>query len=246
MTKSEKVSIIEVVRGCVKGFYSERYMVNKCHEEVASDFRLRGALQREIWCFFVLRGYPMNQLDKNIAANLKRIRKSKNLSLDALSEKTGVSKSMLGQIERGESNPTVATIAKIVDGIRISFEELLYPRQEEILIIDNDKMPLLRAEEGAYQVRLVFPHDRHRNFEVYEMKIEPGGGCTCFWQEENSSEYILVVQGVLTLKTTDGTYEVAANHAVKLDAAREHSYHNSGSRQLILNLFAPYHATGAS
>ena len=43
----------------------------------------------------------MNQLDKNIAANLKRIRKSRNMSLDMLEEKTGVSKSMLGQIERG-------------------------------------------------------------------------------------------------------------------------------------------------
>ena len=51
----------------------------------------------------------MNQLDKNIAVNLKRIRKSRNMSLDMLAEKTGVSKSMLGQIERGESNPTVAT-----------------------------------------------------------------------------------------------------------------------------------------
>ena len=38
----------------------------------------------------------MNQLDKNIAANLKRIRKSRNMSLDAMAEKTGVSKSMLG------------------------------------------------------------------------------------------------------------------------------------------------------
>ena len=71
----------------------------------------------------------MNQLDKNIAVNLKRIRKSRNMSLDMLAEKTGVSKSMLGQIERGESNPTVATIAKIVDGIRVTFEELIYPRQ---------------------------------------------------------------------------------------------------------------------
>lgn len=43
----------------------------------------------------------MNQLDKNIAVNLKRIRKSKNMSLDMLAERTGVSKSMLGQIERG-------------------------------------------------------------------------------------------------------------------------------------------------
>ncbi len=186
----------------------------------------------------------MNQLDKNIATNLKRIRKSKNMSLDALAEKTGVSKSMLGQIERGESNPTVATIAKIVDGIRISFEELLYPKQESVLIIDNDKLPILRAKEGAYQVRSIFPYDRRRNFEAYEMKIEPGEGCACFLKGEGNSEYILVVQGVLTLETTEGTYEIAANHAVKLDAAKEHSYHNSGSRQLILNLFAAYDAAG--
>lgn len=186
----------------------------------------------------------MNQLDKNIATNLKRIRKSKNMSLDALAEKTGVSKSMLGQIERGESNPTVATIAKIVDGIRISFEELLYPKQESVLIIDNDKLPVLRSQEGAYQVRSIFPYDRRRNFEVYEMKIEPGEGCESFLKGEGSCEYILVVQGVLTLQTSEGTYEVSTNHAVKLDAAKEHSYYNSGGRQLILNLFAAYDTAG--
>ncbi len=180
----------------------------------------------------------MNQLDKNIAMNLKRIRKSKNMSLDVLSEKTGVSKSMLGQIERGESNPTVATIAKIVDGIRISFEELLYPRQESVLIIDNDKLPLLRSEEGAYQVRSIFPYDRRRNFEMYEMRIEPGEGCGCFLKGEGDCEYIIVVQGVLTLETAAGTYEVSANHAVRLDAAEDHSYHNSGNSQLVLNVLA--------
>lgn len=182
----------------------------------------------------------MNQLDKNIAENLKRIRKSKNMSLDMLAEKTGVSKSMLGQIERGESNPTVATIAKIVDGIRISFEELLYPRQESVLIIDNDRLPLLRSEEGVYEVRSIFPYDRRRNFEVYEIKIEPGESCECFLKEEGSCEYIIVVQGVLKLETTEGSYEVARNHAIKLDASKCHRYYNSGDGQLILNLFAAY------
>lgn len=181
--------------------------------------------------------YPMSQLDQNIAMNLKRIRKSKNMSLDALAEKTGVSKSMLGQIERGESNPTVATVAKIVDGIRISFEELIYPKQEAVIIIDNDKIPPLRSEEGAYQVRSIFPYDRRRNFEVYEMRIEPGESCECFLQREGCCEYILVVQGVLALETVNGTYEVAADHAIKLDAAKVHSYHNSGSRQLVLDIF---------
>ena len=99
----------------------------------------------------------MNQLDKNIAVNLKRIRKSRNMSLDMLAEKTGVSKSMLGQIERGESNPTVATIAKIVDGIRVTFEELIYPKTDSVVIIDNESLPVYKAQEGAYQVRSIFP-----------------------------------------------------------------------------------------
>ena len=77
----------------------------------------------------------MSQLEKNIALNLKRIRKSHHMSLDMMAEKTGVSKSMLGQIERGESNPTISTIGKIVEGLRIPFEqtgkfELLSVRME--------------------------------------------------------------------------------------------------------------------
>lgn len=182
----------------------------------------------------------MSQLDKNIAVNLKRIRKSKNMSLDMLAEKTGVSKSMLGQIERGESNPTVATIAKIVDGIRVPFEELIYPKTESIVIIDNEKLPVYKAEEGAYQVRSIFPYDRHRNFEVYETKIEPGEECDSFLTEGSICEYIMVVQGVLTLETSNGTYEVASNHAIKLDAESSHRYLNRGTERLVLNIFVAY------
>ena len=45
----------------------------------------------------------MDTIDKNISINLRKIRKEQNMSLDMLSERTLVSKSMLGQIERGES-----------------------------------------------------------------------------------------------------------------------------------------------
>ena len=46
----------------------------------------------------------MDYINRNVSINLKNIRKSKKMSLDVVSEQTGVSKSMLGQIERGESN----------------------------------------------------------------------------------------------------------------------------------------------
>lgn len=182
----------------------------------------------------------MSQLDKNIAENLRRIRKSRNMSLDMLAEKTGVSKSMLGQIERGESNPTLATIEKIVEGMKVSFEDLIYPKTESVVIIDNDKLPLYKAQEGAYQVRVIFPYDKYRNFELYEAKIEPGEDCGCFVGGDGSREYIMVLQGTLTLVTEEGTYEVAASHAIKIDSSGHHSYHNRATQKLVFHLFVPY------
>ena len=62
----------------------------------------------------------MEQPTDAIARNLRAIRENRNLSLDRLSEMTGVSKSMLRQIETGRSNPTIATIWKIANGLRLS------------------------------------------------------------------------------------------------------------------------------
>lgn len=80
----------------------------------------------------------MDAMSSMIAANLKRIRKEKKLSLDNAAEMTGVSKSMLGQIERGESSPTVATLWKIATGLHISFTALLEGQAMETKIIQKE------------------------------------------------------------------------------------------------------------
>lgn len=54
----------------------------------------------------------MDYLNQNIAINLKRIRQARGMSLDLVAEQTGVSKSMLGQIERGEANPTIGILGR--------------------------------------------------------------------------------------------------------------------------------------
>ena len=56
----------------------------------------------------------MDYLSHNIAVNLKRNRTSKGMSLDVVAEQTGVSKSMLAQIERGTANPSIGVLGKIV------------------------------------------------------------------------------------------------------------------------------------
>ena len=64
----------------------------------------------------------MDDINKIVAENLREIRRLRKLSLDGLAELTGVSKSMLGQIEREESNPTLQTLWKIAAGLRVSLK----------------------------------------------------------------------------------------------------------------------------
>ena len=60
-------------------------------------------------------------LSHNVAVNLKIIRTSKGMSLDVLSEQTGVSKSMLAQIEKGTANPSLGVLGKITSGLWTCF-----------------------------------------------------------------------------------------------------------------------------
>lgn len=177
----------------------------------------------------------MNQLDKNIAVNLKRIRKAKNLSLDMLAERTGVSKSMLGQIERGESNPTVATIAKIVEGIKVPFEEFLYMKEDSVTIVDCNARPIYKEKDGVFKIKIIFPYDKFRQIEVFEGDFEPGAVMASISHGEKSSEYVTVVNGELTLLVGENKYMVKTGHAIRFDSNQEHTYMNNGDEPLIMN-----------
>ena len=64
---------------------------------------------------------PMNLI---VAKNIRRLREENKLSMDELSRLSGVSKSMLAQIERGDGNPTISTLWKISNGMKVPFDAL--------------------------------------------------------------------------------------------------------------------------
>ena len=63
-----------------------------------------------------------------VAGNARRIREQKKLTLDAAAAATGVSRSMLAQIEKGEVNPTISVLWKMANGYKVSFTSLMEPR----------------------------------------------------------------------------------------------------------------------
>ena len=78
----------------------------------------------------------LDQMNQIVAKNIKRLREERKLSMDELSKLSGVSKSMLAQIERGGGNPTISTLWKISNGMKVPFDALtVRPKSPYELVI---------------------------------------------------------------------------------------------------------------
>ncbi|HEY3423359.1 MAG TPA: helix-turn-helix transcriptional regulator, partial [Negativicutes bacterium] len=117
----------------------------------------------------------MEKLNLIFADNLKRLRVEKKLSLDNVAKLSNVSKSMLGQIERGEVNPTISTVWKIANGLKVSFTTLMSrPEADLEIVYRNDIEPLIE-DDGKYRNYPMFPFNDTRRFEMYMLEIDKGG-----------------------------------------------------------------------
>ena len=141
----------------------------------------------------------MDYLSNNVAVNLKRIRKSKSMSLDQVSEQTGVSKSMLAQIERGTANPSLGVLGKITSGLRIEFQELIQPPRVDCCLVTPAELVPTKEIAGQYRVWTCLPYEDTRLVEVYRIEVEPGGVYISGSHGEKTREYLAVMEGAAGL-----------------------------------------------
>ena len=104
----------------------------------------------------------MENISQLVADNLKRLRKERKLSLDAVAQCSGVSKSMLGQIERGETSPTVSTLWKISYGLKISFMALLAKPETDVELVERSGVEPFTEDNGRYRMYPLCPFDTSR------------------------------------------------------------------------------------
>jgi XRE family transcriptional regulator, regulator of sulfur utilization len=182
----------------------------------------------------------MEDLTLLIAQNLKKIREEKRLSLDKLAELTGVSKSMLGQIERGESSPTVATVWKISNGLKVSFTSLLTSPQSDTSVVRKAEIGPLIEDDGKYRLYPFFPIEEGRRFEVYAVEIDAGGLLVSEAHPEGTQEFLTVFAGQLAVSVNGQEYQVGEGDAIRFRADRAHSYLNPGAGPVKVSLVTQY------
>ena len=103
----------------------------------------------------------MDNLNYNVAVNLKRIRREKGMSLEGMAEQTGVSKSMLAQIEKGTANPSLGVIGKIIGGLHIEFQELTEDVSPGSRLVHIKEMEPTKEVRGEYKIWNCFPYENN-------------------------------------------------------------------------------------
>ena len=178
----------------------------------------------------------MDYLSYNISKNLNRIRISRGMSLDAVAEQTGVSKSMLYQIEQGGANPSINVLGKIISGLRIDFTELIAsPPEESYLIKTSDVLPINEGEK--YTVKTCFPYEDNKKIEIYRIDILPGGVYVSGGHGAGTREYLAVLEGVLTVDTGRETQDIEPNEIFRFNCEEEHKYINNGDSRVSFICF---------
>jgi transcriptional regulator with XRE-family HTH domain len=172
----------------------------------------------------------MEQSIDAIANNLRSIRETRNLSLDQLSDLTGVSKSMLRQIETGNSSPTIATIWKIANGLHVSFTALLRKPvvQAEVRAFRGQKP--LTAESNHYRLFPLIPFDPQQSFETYYVELDPGTVFSGEPHQGNVYEYVFVHQGKLQITVEGKQFKINKDEFLQFQANCPHEYKCLGKK----------------
>ncbi|CEG57262.1 helix-turn-helix domain-containing protein [Legionella fallonii] len=174
----------------------------------------------------------MENIYKHIATTLKELRQKKGWSLDKAALATGVSKAMLGQIEREESSPTISTLWKIASGFETSFSSFI----EEIQMTSSEavyrtgQVQTIHPDDKKIRVLPLFPFDPQLNFELFVIELLPGCEHLSPPHKHGVIEHIVVIEGKIDVLVDGNWHAIAKGEGIRFNANQPHGYRNLMSK----------------
>ncbi len=166
----------------------------------------------------------------SVAEAIKRLRRDSGLSLDELAQRCGVSRSMLSQIERDTTNPTVATLWRITQALGVSIDEVLgQPKASpRIELTAGHTLPRMASTDGQVQLKVLGPLESAGSCEWYELRAAPGGWLSSKAHSPGTQEHLYVTAGQLLVRSGGEEQTVSAGELARYRADVAHELHNPG------------------
>jgi transcriptional regulator with XRE-family HTH domain len=176
-----------------------------------------------------------------VGANLRRLRTRRGLSLERLAQISGVSRAMLGQIELGQSAPTINVLWKIARALEVTFSALISARtQSGALVLRSQESKILTSKDRSFSSRALFPFDEPRRVEFYELRLSAGSVEDADAHPPGTTENLVVTAGTVEIDVAGDTHRLETGDSILFEADTPHAYRNPGKGEAVMYLVMTY------
>jgi transcriptional regulator with XRE-family HTH domain len=176
-----------------------------------------------------------------VGKNLRRLRSQRGLSLERLAKASGVSRAMLGQIELGQSAPTINVLWKIARALDLPFSALIsMTGGAGTRVMRAREAKRLTSHDGGFVSRALFPFDEPRRTEFYELQLKGHSEERAEPHPPGTMENLIVTQGTLEMEVGTERHLLTAGDAILFEADKPHVYRNVGPEELRMYLVMTY------
>jgi XRE family transcriptional regulator, regulator of sulfur utilization len=175
-----------------------------------------------------------SDIHDRLAASLREARKARGLSLDAVAKLSGVSRSMVSQIERGESSPTVATLWNLTQALQVDFAGLLEGKPAPGIEVTRASAAPVIARSSGVRIRILSPAETVGEHEVYDLAFEAGAALVSDPHSAGCREHLTVIEGEMCVTSGEEDEDLGPGDTARYAADRPHAIRAKGAARAIL------------
>jgi len=164
-----------------------------------------------------------------VGREIQRLRFLNNLTLDQLARKSGVSKSILSQIERDLSNPTLATIWRITKALESSLDDVFFSKEGDTFFekLTQNATPEVTSEDGKFRLRILGTLNMVASIQWYEFNAEPGAVLDSKTHGSGSIESVTLCTGNLMIIINGEKKYLSAGETIRYRTDASHLLKNN-------------------
>lgn len=161
---------------------------------------------------------------------IQRLRKAYNMSLGDLSEQSGVAKSIISQIERNETNPTIGTVQRLSKALDTTVDAVLREEDTPVFLGHQTKaaIPMLESEDGLCKLAIIGALDLVEHVQWYDFHAQKGGKLISAPHQTGSVEHLYVLEGELQVTCGEETRTVKKGESIRYRGDENHTIGNIG------------------
>lgn len=166
----------------------------------------------------------------SLGKTIQRLRKAYNMSLGELSEQSGVAKSIISQIERNETNPTISTVIRLSRALDTTIDEVLRPDASPNFIEYQSRsgIPLLESQDGLCRLAIAGPLNLVELIQWYDFQARPGGVLESEPHPPGTIEHLYVLSGEIEVTVGEESRRIQAGESLRYRGDQPHRLSNSG------------------